>query len=196
MKVLEFSKGAGEKAQEFAKVAGVKVLEFSKEASEKAEEFAKVAGVKVVEFSNEASQTVVEFANVVGGDLAVANKTLEEFKASIADVVFKVQAMERNIHNDLEAHGISSDRIFDMLSAQLPSMFEGLKAEFSELPPEKPTAECACKDPVVARFLDMVEDWFVTISSLWHMPEGDARRSFGIIKPELCRAIIITGEIF
>jgi len=191
----------------FAKDTEEKVVEISKEVGEKVEEFAKVVGVKVIEFSKEASETVVGFSNVVGEEVAhlagvvvhdvdaVANKTIEEFKASITDVVFKVQAMEYDIHDDLEVHGISSDRIFDMLSAQLASMFEGLKAEFSEPLPEKQTAEYKDRAVVVARFLDMVEDEFVRISSLWHMPEGDARKSFGIIKAELNSVILITVNL-
>ena len=193
---MEFSKEVGGKVGQFAKVASGKVVEFSKE-----------AGEKVVDFSKEASETVGGFANVIGEefahltgmgvhDVAIANKTIEEFKAAIADVIFKVQAMEHDIHDDLEVHGISSDRIFDMFSAQLVSMFEGIKAEFSEPLPEKQTAEYKDRAAMVARFLDMVEDEFVKISALWHMPEGDARKSFGTIKAELKSAILITGEIF
>ena len=181
---------------------------FSKEVGEQAEEFAKVAGGKVVEFSKEASKTVVGFANVVGEEVAclagvvvhdldaVANKTMEEFKASITDVVYKVQAMERDIHDDLEEHGISSDRILDMFSAQLASMFEDLKTEFSEPLPEKQTAVHKDRAVMVARFLDMMKDEFVMVSALWHMSEDDARKSFGNIKAELSRAILTTGEIF
>lgn len=183
-------------------------LDFAKDTEKKAEEFAKVVGVKGVEFSKEAGETVVGFANVVGEEVAhlagvvvhdfdaVANKkTVEESKASIADVVFKVQAMEYDIHDDLEVHGISSDRIFDMFSAKLASMFEDLKAEFSEPAPEKQTAEYKDRAVMVDRFLDMVENGFVRISALWRMPESDARKSFGIIKAELKSAILITVNL-
>ena len=181
-------------------------MEFSKEVGEKVGEFAKVAGEKVVEYSKEASKTVVGFANVVGEEVAHlagvvvhdvdANKTMEEFKASVADVVFKVQAMEHDIRDALEVHGISSQQIFDTFSAQLASMFEGLKAEFSEPLPEKQTAEYKDRAVLVARFLDMMEDEFVKVSALWHMSKSDARKSFGNIKAELSRVILITGEIF
>ena len=167
-----------------------------------------MVSVKVVEFNKEASNTVVGFANVVGEEVArlagvvvhdvdaVTHKTMEEFKSSVTDVVFKVQAMEYDMHDDLEEHGISSDRILDMFSAQMASMFESLKAEFSEPLPEKQTAEYKDRAVMVARFLDMMEDEFVTVSALWHMSESDARRHFGNIKPALSSAILITGEIF
>lgn len=167
----------------------------AKDTEKNVEHFAKVVGVKAVEFKKEASHTVVGFANVVGEEVArlagvvvhdvdaVANKTIVEFKESITDVVFKVQAMEYDMHDDLEEHGVSSDRIFDMFSAQMASMFEDLKAEFHEPLPELQTAAYKDRAVIVGRFLDMVEDEFVTVSALWHMSESDARKSFATINP-------------
>ena len=186
-----------------AKDTEKKVVEFSKQVGEKAEEFAKVAGENVVQFSKEASETIVGFANVAGEEVArLAGVVVHDvdavanIKASINGVVFKAQKMEYEIHNVLEEHGISTDRILNMFSAQLASMFEGLKAEFSEPLPEKQTAAYKDRAVMVARFLNMVEDGFVKVSALLHMPESDARRHFGNIKPALSSAILITGEIF
>lgn len=182
-------------------------LGFAKDTEKNVEHFAKVVGVKAVEFKKEASHTVVGFANVVGEEVArlagvvvhdvdaVANKTIVEFKESITDVVFKVQAMEYDMHDDLEEHGVSSDRIFDMFSAQMASMFEDLKAEFHEPLPELQTAAYKDRAVIVGRFLDMVEDEFVTVSALWHMSESDARKSFATIKPAFSSVILITVNL-
>jgi DNA anti-recombination protein RmuC len=122
---------------------------------------------------------------------ASAAENIREFKATMEDVV----ASAIKFRDDVRREGIDLEELSEKFTAEMNTIMEELKAEFSEPLPDEMTPRQEQRDIMLSSALSKVEDALVKVNALWGVSEANSRAHFQEIKPHVKSVLVITGEL-
>ncbi|KAF8517715.1 hypothetical protein BU17DRAFT_91581 [Hysterangium stoloniferum] len=126
---------------------------------------------------------------------STASEKIHEFKSTIADIVSKTETLRNEVQNEIAKHNLTIEDISHKLSAELATVFEELKTEFSEPLPENKTERYKQRETMISSAMSKIENAFVNCAATWDMSEDNARVRFQTISPQVQKIVLVAGNI-
>jgi hypothetical protein len=122
-------------------------------------------------------------------EIPAASAKLDEFKATMSDVVTASKELRSHIEHSTR-NSLTTEEISEKLSAELTPVLEKFKAEFTLPLPGDQNARYEERARMVDWLMVEVEHTLVRILPI---PEADARERFQKIQPHVKHVLLVTG---
>lgn len=124
-----------------------------------------------------------------------ATSKIKEFRSSLDGVITSARNLRCDVEALVKEHELTLEDISASLSKELDIVFETIKSEFSEPPPEDQDERYKYRARKIASALSQVRAVFMRASSSWGMPEQEAEIWFDNVEPQLSKVLNITGTL-
>jgi hypothetical protein len=121
---------------------------------------------------------------------ALADK-IHDFKGTMEKAVSSTMELRAQVQSGAEWHGLTLENVSEMLSTELATVMEELKAEF---PAPSEAGHHEERVEMISRALVKVEGCVVRVSARCGVSEAVARAHFRNIEPHVQHVLIVTGK--